>query len=177
VRDYPDAYDRFGLVGARSVFARGTHLSSRECARLTQTGAGIAVCPSSNLFLGSGMFDFARAADHGVRLGLGLDSDIGAGTTFSLLHTAGLAYQVGQASCYRLDPFRAVWLATAGSAGLLHIADRVGALVRGKRRTLLCSIRRLRRCWRVARLGPACPTRCSRCKCWGMTARCLAHMS
>jgi guanine deaminase len=128
--DYLDAYDRFGLVGARSVFAHGIHLSSRECGRLAQSGAGIAVCPSSNLFLGSGMFDFAQAAAHGVRLGLG--SDIGAGTTFSLLHTAGLAYQVGQASGYRLDPFRALWLATAGSAELLHIADRVGALGEGQ---------------------------------------------
>jgi guanine deaminase len=125
-RDYVDVYDRFGLVGPRSVFAHGIHLSHRECARLSQAGAGIAVCPSSNLFLGSGMFDFARAAEHGVRLGLG--SDIGAGTTFSLLHTAGLAYQAGLAHGYRLDPFRALWLATAGSADLLHIADRVGAL-------------------------------------------------
>ena len=129
-RDYLDAYDRFGLVGARSVFAHGIHLSTHECSRLAETGAGIAVCPSSNLFLGSGMFDFAQAAAHGVRLGLG--SDIGAGTTFSLLHTAGLAYQVGQARGYRLDPFRALWLATAGGAGLLHIADRVGALGEGQ---------------------------------------------
>ena len=128
--DYLDAYDRFGLVGARSVFAHGIHLSDRACARLAGTGAGIAVCPSSNLFLGSGFFDFAQADRHGVRLGLG--SDIGAGTTFSLLHTAGLAYQAGIAREYSLDPFRALYLATAGSAGLLHIADRVGALEPGQ---------------------------------------------
>lgn len=129
-RDYLDVYDRFGLVGARSVFAHGIHLSGHECARLAESGAGIAVCPSSNLFLGSGMFDFTQAAEFGVRLGLG--SDVGAGTTFSLLHTAGLAYQAGLARGHRLDPFRALWLATAAGAALLHVEDRVGALGEGQ---------------------------------------------
>lgn len=128
--DYLDAYDRFGLVTARSVFAHGIHLDDRACARLHESGAGIAVCPSSNLFLGSGFFDFGRADRYKVRLGLG--TDIGAGTTFSLLHTAGLAYQAAQARGERLDPFRALYLATAGSAALLHIGDRVGALEPGQ---------------------------------------------
>lgn len=128
--DYLDAYDRFGLVGARSVFAHGIHLSSRSCTRLAQSGAGIAVCPSSNLFLGSGLFDFGQAAAHGVKLGLG--SDVGAGTSLSMLHTAGLAYQAAQARRHALDPFRALYLATAGGAALLHIADRVGALEPGQ---------------------------------------------
>ncbi len=129
-RDYLDAYDRFGLVGPRSVFAHGVHLPDRACARLADSGAGIAVCPSSNLFLGSGVFDFGQADRHGVRLGLG--SDIGAGTSFSLLHTAGLAYQVALARGDALDPFRALYLATAGSAALLHIDDRVGGLEPGQ---------------------------------------------
>lgn len=129
-RDYLDVYDRFGLVGPRSVFAHGIHLSGHECARLGQSGAGIAVCPSSNLFLGSGMFDFGQAAAHGVKLGLG--SDVGAGTSLSMLHTAGLAYQVAQARGHRLDPFRGLWLATAGSAAVLHIGDKVGALEVGQ---------------------------------------------
>lgn len=128
--DYLDAYDRFGLVGARSVFAHGIHLPDRACARLAQSGAGIAVCPSSNLFLGSGFFDFAQADAHGVKLGLG--TDVGAGTTFSMLHTAGLAYQAALALGAPLDPFRALWLATAGSAALLGIADKVGALEPGQ---------------------------------------------
>lgn len=124
--DYLDVYDRFGLVGPRSVFAHGVHLSERACTRLHESGAGIAVCPSSNLFLGSGFFDFGQADRHALRLGLG--SDVGAGTSFSLLSTAGLAYQAALARGDRLDPFRALYLATAGSAGLLHIADRVGSL-------------------------------------------------
>lgn len=124
--DYLDVYDRFGLVGARSVFAHGIHLSDRACARLRESDAGIAVCPSSNLFLGSGMFNFGQADRHGLRLGLG--TDVGAGTSFSMLRTAGLAYQAALAREDRLDPFRALYLATAGSAALLRIADRVGAL-------------------------------------------------
>ncbi|TPG47178.1 guanine deaminase [Sphingomonas glacialis] len=128
--DYLDVYDRFGLVGPRSIFAHGVHLSDRACTRIHESGAGIAVCPSSNLFLGSGFFDFGQADRHAVRLGLG--TDVGAGTSFSLLSTAGLAYQAALARGDRLDPFRALYLATAGSADLLHIADRVGSLEPGQ---------------------------------------------
>ncbi len=128
--DYLDAYDRFALVTDRCVFAHGVHLPDRSCARLAETGAGIAVCPSSNFFLGSGMFDFAQAERHGVRLGLG--SDIGAGTSLSLLHNGGLAYQAGLLGGYVLDPFRALWLATGGSARLLHIDHEVGRLAEGQ---------------------------------------------
>ena len=128
--DYLDAYDRFGLVTSRSVFAHGIHLSDRACGRLHESGAGIAICPSSNLFLGSGFFNFGKADAHKVRLGLG--TDIGAGTSFSMLYTAGLAYQAALAREDKLDPFRALYLATAGSAALLHIADKVGALEPGQ---------------------------------------------
>ncbi len=128
--DYLDVYDRFGLVGKRSVFAHGVHLPDRACARLAESGAGIAVCPTSNLFLGSGFFDFGQADRFGVRLGLG--TDVGAGTSFSLLRTAGAAYEAALAREVRLDPFRMLYLATAGSARLLRIADRVGALEPGQ---------------------------------------------
>ena len=128
--DYLDVYDSFGLVTDRAVFAHGIHLPDRSCARLAETGAGIAVCPGSNFFLGSGMFDFAQAERYGVRIGLG--SDIGAGTSLSLLHNAGLAYQAGLFKNYRLDPFRALWLATGGSARLLHIDGDVGMLAEGQ---------------------------------------------
>ena len=128
--DYLDVYDRFGLVGAYSVFAHGVHLSDRACSRLHDRGAGLAVCPSSNLFLGSGFFDFGQADSRKVRLGLG--SDVGAGTSFSMLRTAGFAYQAALARGESLDPFRALFLATAGSAALLHIDDRVGSLEPGQ---------------------------------------------
>jgi guanine deaminase len=129
-RDYLDVYDRFGLVGPRSVFAHSIHLSDRELARLGAAGGGIAFCPTSNLFLGSGLFDLARADAHGVKVGLA--TDIGAGTSLSLLATCGEAYKVCQLRGHCLDPFRALHLATAGGARLLGLGDRIGALELGQ---------------------------------------------
>lgn len=128
--DYLDVYDRFGLVGPRSVFAHCVHMSDRAFGRMAAAGAGIAFCPTSNLFLGSGLFDLARADRHGVKLGIG--TDIGAGTSLSVLHTLGQAYAVCQLKGLSLDPFRALHLATAGGARLIGIADRVGALLPGQ---------------------------------------------
>lgn len=128
--DYLDVYDRFGLVTPRSVFAHACHLTDRSCARLAEAGAGIATCPGSNLFLGSGFLDLAQADRFRLRLGLG--SDIGAGTSLSLLHNAGLAYQAALSRDVRLDPFRALYLATAGSAALLRLDHRIGALEPGQ---------------------------------------------
>lgn len=129
-RDYLDVYDRCGLVGPRSVFAHGIHLGPRERSRMAEAGSGIAFCPSSNLFLGSGLFDLADADAHSLNLGIG--TDIGAGTSFSLLATLGEAYKVGQLLGHSLDPFRALHLATAGGARLLGLGDRIGALEPGQ---------------------------------------------
>ena len=128
--DYLDVYDRFGLVGPRSIFAHCVHMSERALARMGEAGAGIAFCPTSNLFLGSGLFDLAAADRHGVRVGIG--TDIGAGTTLSVLHTLGEAYRICQLKHCCLDPFRALHLATAGGARIMGIADRVGALLPGQ---------------------------------------------
>ena len=128
--DYLDVYDRFGLVGPRSVFAHCVHMGDRALARMAAAGAGIAFCPTSNLFLGSGLFNLAGADRHGVKLGIG--TDIGAGTSLSVLHTLGEAYKVCQLGGASLDPFRALHLATAGGARLLGIRDRVGGLLPGQ---------------------------------------------
>jgi guanine deaminase len=129
-RDYLDVYDGFGLVGPRSVFAHCVHMSDRALSRMAEAGAGIAFCPTSNLFLGSGLFDLAQADRHGVRIGIG--TDIGAGTSLSILHTLGEAYRICQLKGASLDPFRALHLATAGGARVMGIADRVGALLPGQ---------------------------------------------
>ena len=128
--DYLDVYARFGLVGPRSVFAHGVHLESGACRRLAEAGAGVAFCPSSNLFLGSGLFDLALADRHGLSVAVG--TDVGAGTSFSMLHTLGEAYKVCRMRGEALDPFRALHLATTAGARMLHIADRVGALEPGQ---------------------------------------------
>jgi guanine deaminase len=122
--DYLDVYDRFGLVGPRSVFAHCVHMSDRALARMAGAGSGIAFCPTSNLFLGSGLFDLAQADRHGLKVGIG--TDIGAGTSLSVLHTLGEAYRICQMKGASLDPFRALHLATAGGARVMGIADRVG---------------------------------------------------
>jgi guanine deaminase len=129
-QDYLDVYDRFGLVGPRSVFAHCVHLGDRALARMVDAGASIAFCPTSNLFLGSGLFDLARADRHGV--GVGIGTDVGAGTSFSMLATLGEAYKVGQMRGTALDPFRALYLATAGGARALGLGDRIGGLQPGQ---------------------------------------------
>ena len=129
-RDYLDVYDRFGLVGDRSVFAHGIHMTDRALHRMAEAGAAIAHCPTSNLFLGSGLFDLARADAHGVRTALG--SDVGAGTSFSILSTAGTACQVARMRGGALDPVRALYLATLGGARALRLDHRIGSFRSGR---------------------------------------------
>lgn len=128
--DYLAVYERFGLVGPRSVFAHGVHLDDHALARMGKAGAGIAFCPTSNLFLGSGLFDLARADAHHVRTGIG--TDVGAGTSFSILSTLGEAYKVCRMRGRALDPFRALYLATASGAAMLGLGDRIGGLQPGQ---------------------------------------------
>jgi guanine deaminase len=129
-RDYLNVYERYGLVGPRSVFAHCVHLDDDAFSRMAAAGAAAAFCPSSNLFLGSGLFDLERARALGVKVGVG--TDVGAGTSFSMLHTLGEAYKVGQLRGQVLDPFRAFYLATLGGARALGLADRIGNLAPGK---------------------------------------------
>lgn len=127
---YIDAYDRFGLVGPRSLFAHCIHMNDAAMGRMGEAGSAIAFCPTSNLFLGSGLFDFAHADRFGVKVGIG--SDVGAGTSFSMLATQGEAYKVCQMRGSVLDPFRALYLATAGGARALGLSDRIGGLQVGQ---------------------------------------------
>ena len=129
--DYLDVYEHYGLVGRRTVLGHGIHLSEHELQRIHERGAAIAHCPTSNLFLGSGLFDLFRAqrAERPVRVGLA--TDIGAGTTFSVLRTLGEAYKVAQLRGHSLTPAHAFWLATLGSAEALALDDRIGRLAPG----------------------------------------------
>jgi guanine deaminase len=129
-KDYLDVYDGFGLVGPRSVFAHCVHLQGDAFQRLAAAGSAVAFCPTSNLFLGSGLFPLEEACSHGVKVGIG--TDVGAGTTFSILHTLGEAYKVGQLRGAALDPFHALYLATLGGARALDLGDRIGNLAPGK---------------------------------------------
>ncbi|MBR9883904.1 MAG: guanine deaminase [Oceanospirillales bacterium] len=129
-RHYLDVYDRAGLMSRRSVFAHGIHLCDDSCKRLSETGASIAHCPSSNLFLGSGLFELDRLTEQGVSVGIG--TDVGGGTSFSMLQTLADAYKIQQLRGRKLDPFRALYLATLGGARALDIEDKVGSFQPGR---------------------------------------------
>lgn len=127
---YLDVYDHYRLLGARSVFAHGVHLCDRECQCLGETGSAVAFCPTSNLFLGSGLFDLDKLERHGVRVGLG--TDVGAGTSFSQLQSLNEAYKVLQLQGKKLDPFKSLYLATLGGARALYLDDKIGNFAQGK---------------------------------------------
>ncbi|MGB3768191.1 MAG: guanine deaminase [Phormidesmis sp.] len=131
-KGYLDAYDQAGLVKERSVFAHGVHLSDQEFQRLSEAGSAIAFCPTSNLFLGSGLFKLeqAKSTDYPVKVGLG--TDVGAGTSFSILQTANEAYKVAQLRQQKLSPFKALFLATLGGARALCLEDTLGNFDIGK---------------------------------------------
>lgn len=128
-KNYLDVYDHFNLLGERSVFAHGVHLCDQECERLAETGSAIAFCPTSNFFLGSGLFNLPMAEKHKVNVGLG--TDVGAGTSFSLLHTLNEAYKVMQLQGAKLSPFKSLYLATLGGARALRLEDKIGNLQPG----------------------------------------------
>ncbi len=127
---YLDVYEHFKLLGERSVFAHGVHLCDAECRMLADTGSALAFCPSSNLFLGSGLFDLAKMEAYGVKVGLG--TDVGAGTSFSLLQVISDAYKVMQLQKHSLNPFKSLYLATLGGARALHLDDKIGNFAVGK---------------------------------------------
>jgi guanine deaminase len=129
-KGYLDVYDHYQLIGARAVFAHGVHLCDAECQRLAETGSAVAFCPTSNLFLGSGLFDLNKLEAHGVRVGLG--TDVGAGTSFSQLQSLNEAYKVMQLQGKKLDPFKSLYLATLGGANALYLDDKLGNFLPGK---------------------------------------------
>ncbi|MGZ4185499.1 MAG: guanine deaminase [Solirubrobacteraceae bacterium] len=130
--DYLETYERFGLLGSRSVFAHDVHPSDDELRRLAVAGACVAHCPSSNAFLGSGLFPLRRHLDAGVRVALG--ADVGAGTGFSMLKEGLMAYQTQMLmrSGVRLGAAELLWLATGAGAAALGLASEVGDLEPGK---------------------------------------------
>jgi guanine deaminase len=136
-RDYLDAYERFGLVGERSVFAHNVHPTTGELTRLAAAGASVAHCPSSNAFLGSGIFPMARHRKHDVRFALG--SDVGAGTGLSILKEGLTAYEMQgvHPDGVALAPAHLLHLATKAGADALGLGDLVGDLQPGKRADLV----------------------------------------
>ena len=128
-RSYLDVYDSYGLVRDRAVYAHCIHLDHADRTRLAQSGAAAAFCPSSNLHLGSGLFDIAAADAAGMRFSIA--TDVGAGTSFSMIRTLGDAHKVTQLLQQRLSPLRAFYLATLGGARALGLHDKIGRFAPG----------------------------------------------
>lgn len=127
---YLQVYDQYGLLGKRSVFAHGIHLCDSECRRLAETRSAVAFCPSSNLFLGSGLFNLRQAEQFGFEVGLG--TDVGAGTSLSLLQTMNDAYKVQQLRGDQLVAEKSFYLATLGGARALDLDGQIGNFTLGK---------------------------------------------
>lgn len=128
-RDYLDTYEAHGLLGERAVFGHAIHLDPREVVRIAETGAALVHCPTSNTFIGSGLMDVAGLAARHIPLGLATDT--GGGSSFSMLRTMAAAYEVAQLRGTALHPAQLMWLATAGSACSLRLQNTIGSLAPG----------------------------------------------
>lgn len=125
-RDYLDVYDHYGLLGPKTLMGHAIHLSARERARMAESRTVAVHCPTSNLFLGSGLFDLFGLEDDGVRSAIA--TDIGGGTNWSMLKTLDEAYKIQQMNGKRLTPLKSFYWATLGNAEALGMADEIGTL-------------------------------------------------
>lgn len=128
--DYTGIYEDYGLLGRKTLLGHCIHLSHREAGVLAETGAVAVFCPTSNLFLGSGLFDRQRLLGRGVRMGIA--TDIGGGTSFSMLRTLDEGYKVLQLRGQRLDPLASFHMATRGNAEALGLEGTIGSIAPGR---------------------------------------------
>jgi len=126
-RDYLDTYEAQGLLREGAVYGHAIHLTDREKSRLIEAGASLVHCPTSNTFIGSGLFDMSLAR----HLRVGLATDTGGGSSFSMLHTMAAAYEIAQLRGQALHPSQLIWLATIGSARALRAEHRIGNIAPG----------------------------------------------
>ncbi|MBB4481564.1 guanine deaminase [Rhizobium etli] len=126
--DYTDIYARYGLLGPKSLFGHAIHLSEREADVMSETGSIAVHCPTSNLFLGSGLFPLKALARREKPVRIGVATDIGGGSSYSMLRTMDEAYKIQQLLGERLNPMESWYLMTRGNAEALSLADRIGTL-------------------------------------------------
>ena len=140
-RDYLDTYEAFGLLGTNGLYGHAIHLEDREIARLSEMGAAVVHCPTSNTFIGSGLFDLMGLAKASISIGLATDT--GGGSSFSMLRTMAAAYEVAQLRGTSLHPAQLWWLATQGSArasDAVNMPPTQGALWPGIRALTAASV-------------------------------------
>jgi guanine deaminase len=130
-KGYLDTYDHYKQLGPRSIYGHGIHLTEEELQRCHETGTAIAHCPTSNEFLGSGLFNIKNAMNPKRPVRVGLATDLGAGTSFSILQTLNETYKVAQLIGNPLSAGHAFYLATRGTAHALYLEDKIGSIATG----------------------------------------------
>lgn len=125
--DYAGVYEHYGLMGRKSLYGHCLHLSDREVGMMAETGAVAVPCPTSNMFLGSGHYDFARMQRAGLRTGVA--TDIGGGTSYSMLETLDAFYKSQQLQGNRLNPLMSFYMMTRGNAEALSLEGKIGSIV------------------------------------------------
>ncbi|SFK07421.1 guanine deaminase [Celeribacter neptunius] len=128
-RDYLDTYEQFGLVREGALFGHAIHLEPREIAHLQANDCSLIHCPTSNTFIGSGLFDMGTRKSESLRVGLATDT--GGGSSFSMLRTMAAAYEIGQLRHTAIHPAQLLWLATQGSAQALRMETKIGSIAPG----------------------------------------------
>ena len=130
-KDYTDAYAQYGLVRPRAIYGHGIHLTDRELSVFSETGAAVAHCPTSNFFLGSGCLNVKKLRDKKRPVHVGLATDLGAGTSFSMLQTMNEAYKAAQMNGTPYTSLHSFYLASRGTAEALGLQDKVGTIAVG----------------------------------------------
>ena len=130
-RDYTDVYEHYGLLGPRSLFGHCIHLSEREADALSESASVAVFCPTSNLFLGSGLFDYQRYRRREKPVRIAAATDVGGGTNYSMLRTMDEGYKVIALNGEKLNPLASFWQVTRGNAEALSLVDRIGTLEPG----------------------------------------------
>jgi guanine deaminase len=125
---YLDVYDHYGQLGPRAIYGHGIWLTEKELQRCHDTGTAIAHCPTSNQFLGSGLFNLKNAKKPERPVRVGLATDLGAGTSFSMLQTLNETYKVAQLNGNKLSAPLAFYFATRGTAHALYLEDKIGSI-------------------------------------------------
>lgn len=131
-KSYVDVYAHYQLLGARAIYGHGVHFEEADFRAFHETGTALAHCPTSNMFLGSGLFDLERAMTGADPVRTGLATDLGGGTNFSQLVSMNQAYKIAQLNGFPLNAHRAFYLATRGAAEALYLDDRIGSLAVGQ---------------------------------------------
>jgi guanine deaminase len=129
--DYTDIYARYGLLGPKSLFGHAIHLSDREADAMSESGSVAVHCPTSNLFLGSGLFPMKTYQRREKPVRIAVATDIGGGSSYSMLRTLDEAYKIQQLLGERLNPLESFYLMTLGNAEALSMADEIGTLEPG----------------------------------------------